>query len=304
MAELAPIALFVYNRPEHTRLTIDALLRNSLASQSELFVFSDAAKSSLHEPAVAEVREFIHRISGFKTVTIVERNENWGLAKSIIDGVTGLCNEYERVIVLEDDLVVSPHFLDFMNVSLLKYEAEERVMQIAGYMFPANLVMRTDALFLPFISSWGWATWKRAWVHFDASAANYALLKNDAQMIHRFNLNGNYNYFRMLASQQNGKTESWAIRWYLSVFFQDGLVLYPKRTLVENTGFDGSGENCIVSSISTERLDCEFKVEDLPENIRISEQFGRVMSVLPQPKPRFLSLISYMKRLIFGWLRH
>lgn len=293
MAELAPIALFVYNRLEHTRLTIDALLRNSQASQSELFVFSDAAKTSIHEPAVAQVREYIQTISGFKRVSIIERDENWGLAKSIIDGVTKLCNEYGRAIVLEDDLVVSPHFLDFMNTSLLKYADEDRVMQIAGYMFPVELNTSEQALFLPLTSSWGWATWQRAWQHFDEEGTGFLRLQNDASMRRAFDLEGKYSFYKMLRSQQQGDVDSWAIRWYLTVFIFKGLVLYPKKSLIENKGFDGTGVNCVASGFDETPVDKAFLVEVFPEQVKQSPLFGEIIAKLPKPK---LNIKAYFRR--------
>ena len=155
----APVALFVYNRPWHTRQTVAALLANPESAQTPLYIFSDAPKNAAASKVVAEVRSYIRKIDGFKSVAIIEREVNFGLARSIIDGVTQLCEEHGRVIVLEDDLIIFPHFLAYMNAGLERYEHEDRVMQIAGYMFPMKLELAEDALLLPFISSWGWATW-------------------------------------------------------------------------------------------------------------------------------------------------
>ncbi|MFL9710432.1 glycosyltransferase [Methylobacillus sp. Pita1] len=298
MADLSPIALFVYNRPKHTRETVEALLKNAEAENSDLLIFSDAAKHEGAHAAVNEVREYIRQIAGFKTVTIVEREKNWGLANSVIDGVTRLCNEHGSVIVLEDDLRVSPHFLAYMNAGLQRYQNNENVMQIAGYMFPAKLELEDDAFFLPFISSWGWATWSRAWDKFDPSASNFSLLKNDKKKIKEFNLGGKYDYFRMLKSQQDGKTNSWAIRWYLSVFYLKGLTLYPKKNLVENLGFDGTGENCIVSGIETSELDINFRVQNLPSSVAITSYLNDVLDVLPKPRPKIELIFSYLRRIL------
>ncbi len=241
MAQHAPIALFVYNRADHLAKTLAALKANVQASESELFIFSDAAKNDAAFAAVAEVRNTIHRITGFKAISIVERTQNWGLAKSIIEGVTQLVNQYGRVIVLEDDLVTSPYFLSYMNDALDRYENEEQVMQISGHMFPVQVRHDKDAFFLPFTTSWGWATWKRAWAEFDADATEYNLLKDDFNLRKQFDLEGTYPYFNMLEAHFEGKVDSWAIRWYLTVFFKRGLTLFPCQSLVSNTGFDGSG---------------------------------------------------------------
>ena len=165
----APIALFVYNRPAHTRQTVEALKKNALAKDSDLIIFSDAAKSESQAETVREVRQYIHQIDGFKSVTIVERDKNFGLARSIIDGVTSVVNERGRIIVLEDDLIVTPHFLDFMNRAV-RYAHEEKVMQISANMFPISsgdgyardIFLQNDNLLA--------ITWDRAWRKFEPDA--------------------------------------------------------------------------------------------------------------------------------------
>lgn len=295
----APIALFAYNRPVHTRQAVASLRSNPLAAQSELFIFADAPTTSRAEPAVQAVRDYLRTIDGFKAVHIVEQSENRGLAKSIIAGVSQLCRDHGRVIVMEDDLVTSPHFLEYMNAGLARYQHDEDVMQIAGYMFPVRLPLQEDALFLPFISSWGWATWERAWQHFDPLAQDYARLAADSGLRQRFDLNGRYKYFRMLQAQQQGRVDSWAIRWYLSVFMRAGKVLYPKTTLVRNLGFDGSGVNCAVSEFAQEDLQDDFRVTSWPESTGVSVHAPRVFA---QMTPK-VSLQSLRRRLSMLWAR-
>jgi GT2 family glycosyltransferase len=235
----APIALFVYNRPGHTRQTVEALLANTLADQTPLHVFSDAPKTEAASLAVAEVRTYIRSIAGFKTVTIIERETNFGLAGSIIDGVTRLCEDYGRVIVMEDDLITSPIFLSYMNEALTLYEKEDQVMQISGHIYPVpEFTQREEALFLPLVNSWGWGTWARAWKHFDSSAQGWDKIRSNSSLKNRFNLDGHHDYSTMLEQQMNGRVDSWAIRWYLSVFLRNGLVLFPSQSLVKNIGFD------------------------------------------------------------------
>jgi len=224
---------------------------NELAEQSDLIVYSDGPKNDKDNDSVKSVRHFINNINGFKSLTIIERNTNWGLAANIIDGVTEIVNKFDRVIVLEDDLVTSPVFLSFMNQALEHFSRNEKVLQISGYMFDVDIEEESDAIFLPFISSWGWATWKRAWDHFDPLMSGYEQLKKDRGLQHKFNLEGAYNYFSMLEAQRKGKVDSWAIRWYLSVFLVEGLILYPVRSLVKNCGFDGSGTHCKGGGLSS-----------------------------------------------------
>ncbi|MDR4464012.1 MAG: hypothetical protein MRJ66_07085 [Nitrospira sp.] len=302
----APLALFVYNRLNHTRRAVEALAANALASETPLHVFSDAPKNKAACRAVEEVRLYLQTIIGFQSVTIIERETNCGLAGSIIDGVTSLCDAFGRVIVLEDDLVTSPHFLSYMNDALTRYEHEEQVMQIGGYMFPVEVTLHEDALLLPFITSWGWATWSRAWRSFDAEASGYERLVEDRFLRDRFNLGGHYDYFKMLRAYREGTVDSWAIRWYLSVFMRGGLALFPKKTLVKNLGFDGSGVNCAVSKIDQSPLDMTFQVLSMPQQIKVSEAQASLLAHLPVPT---LSVAALTNRVLgrfkrFSLFRH
>lgn len=240
MSTFAPIALFAYRRPRHLRATLDALLSNPEAALSDLWIFSDAARDSSAASDVAQIRAMAAQVSGFKSMRVIERSENFGLARSIVDGVSQLCAEHGRAIVVEDDLTVSSGFLAFVNRALERYGDDERVMQVSGYQFPGRFDAQ-HAMFLPLISCWGWATWARAWRHYDPSAAGVERLRADPALRRRFDLEGAYDYSGMLESQLAGKLDSWGVRWLLSVFLHDGLVLYPPVTLVENIGVDGSG---------------------------------------------------------------
>lgn len=284
----APIALFVYNRPVHTRRTVKALLKNKLAGESDLFIFSDAPKTPEAAEAVREVREYIRTITGFRSVSIIERDKNFGLANSIIDGVTSVVNERGRIIVLEDDLVVTPHFLDFMNRALDKYENEQQVIQVSGYMFPVKVKIKEDALFLPLTTSWGWATWKRAWQLFDPDAKGYAQVKADLALRKRFNLDGAYDYFSMLEAQLAGRVDSWAVRWQLSAFLNNSLTIYPRQSLIVNAGFDGSGTHgTMVGLLSHSGAENSFSPKTFPSEIKPSDSWADVCRTL---KNRFSTL--------------
>ena len=250
-------------------------MKNELAVESDLFIFSDAPKTPEAAEAVREVRDYIRSITGFRAVKVVERERNWGLANSIIDGVTSVVNERGRIIVLEDDLIVTPHFLDFMNRALDKYENEQQVIQVSGYMFPVKLKIKEDALFLPLTNSWGWATWKRAWDLFDPDAKGYFQVKTDLSLRKRFNLDGAYDYFSMLEAQLAGRVDSWAVRWYLATFLLEGLTLYPRQSLVMNEGFDGSGTHGgQVGRASSTIYSSDFLCRAFPRNISISDRWG------------------------------
>lgn len=291
----APIALFVYKRPVHTARVLEALNRCRSAAESELFVFSDGPRRIEDEGLVRETRRIIQSSQWCGKVHLVESDKNRGLAASVIRGVTELVNKYGRVIVLEDDLVVAPNFLTYMNEALDKYASETRVLQISGHMFPVELDIREDTVFLPFITSWGWATWKRAWDLFDPAAAGYEALKTDRQLRKRFDLNDSYPYTRMMFDQMEGRIDSWAIRWYWSFFRAGGIALYPKCSLVINTGMDGSGTHCGEQGTALETGFSEFGTKSefvfpLEEicNQKVFAQLGKYF----KKKPGFLRLLK------------
>lgn len=274
----APILLFVYNRPEHVRRNIQALLKNELAAESELFIYSDAAKDENSQTAVEEVRDFIRSVQGFKKITITERTENWGLARSIIDGVTTQINRYGRVIVLEDDLVVTPHFLQFMNDALETYRDEERVGHIQACDFTHDPSL-PDTFLIKWTGSWGWGTWDRAWKHFNADGKALLTELESRKLTYTFDFNGKYGYTRMLRRQIEGKNNSWAIRWNASLFLKGILSLNVGKSLVQNEGFDGSGTNCgggglYASELYMERLPVK-KISPIEENIQARNAYVR-----------------------------
>lgn len=239
----APILLFTYNRPQHTEQVLLSLYRNEEAEESPLIIYSDAPRSEADRKSVDEVRRIIHDVQGFMSVEIIERTENWGLARNIIDGVTTQVERYGRVIVMEDDLVVAPHFLRFMNDALETYKNEPRVGHIQACDFTGDASL-PDTFLIKFTGSWGWGTWDRAWKHFNPDGR--ALLKElqERQLTRTFDFNGKYGFTRMLRRQVEGKNHSWAIRWNASLFLADILSLNVGRSLVSNMGFDGSGTNC------------------------------------------------------------
>ena len=241
MRELAPIVLFVYNRPKHTRRTLAALEKNALASDSLLYIISDGPKNAHAVESVNQVRAIIREPWEFKHITIIERAKNIGLADNIIDGVTRIVNQHGRIIVLEDDLETSPQALHYFNDALDCYADTERVMQISGYMYPVQYPRRLPkTFFFRVANSWGWATWKRAWDDFnpDIEALTAGFRRRD---IKRFSIDGTENFWKQVKAFKAGKINSWAIRWYLSVFNKNGLVLYPRHSMTQNIGTDGSG---------------------------------------------------------------
>ena len=239
-----PIALFAYNRPQHTDEALSALARCSRLDECELRIFCDGPKDPTQGEPAAATRAVAKRWAPTLNAQVVERAGNLGLARSVVSGVAELCQERGRAIVLEDDLIVSPDFLDYMLQALDRYEDAATVYQVSGYMFDVEHAPKPDAFLLPLTSTWGWATWGRAWRAFDWDAADAASRLADARTRRRFDFDGAYPYADMLEHRLAARNDSWGILWHYAVFKAGGLVLHPRRSLVWNAGVDGTGVHC------------------------------------------------------------
>ncbi|HYF67852.1 MAG TPA: hypothetical protein VD884_06945 [Ohtaekwangia sp.] len=258
---IAPVVLFVYKRLTQTQATVDALKKNILASDTDLYIYSDGPKTAADVEAITVLRTYLKSITGFKSITIRESGKNNGLATSIISGVSEIVNRYGRVIVLEDDIMTSVYFLKFMNDALNTYEDEEAVKSISGYMYPHQTQL-PDTFFFNVPLCWGWATWKRAWDQYNDSADFHITHLTKTNQWKAFNKFGGGYLERQLRKNATGKMNTWFIYWHASVFFHRGYCLYPGITLVENTGFDSSGEHgastgVYFSPVSTREIQVE-----------------------------------------------
>ena len=260
MAMLAPIALFVFNRPVHTRTTLDALRANHGAAQSDLIVFCDAERTGEDSENVSTVRSIVKQAAGFRSLEVVERSANLGLANSIIGGVSDVLRRYDRVIVMEDDLLTSQFFLQYMNEALDHYANDERVASIHGYTYPVGRAL-PETFFLRGADCWGWACWQRSWKLFEPDGRSLLAKLESRQLTRQFDLDGAYGFTQMLRDQIRGANNSWAVRWHASAFLAGKLTLYPGRSLVYNTGNDLSGSHGINTNI--------YDVELAKEPIRI-----------------------------------
>ncbi len=272
-SELAPIALFVYSRPHHARRSLQSLLSNPEAAISSITVYCDGPRSETEMELVEATRRAVRELAPSGT-RVVEREHNHGLANSIIAGVTELCAEHGRVIVVEDDLVLSRTALGFLNMALDRFADEERVMHISAYMFPVRQHLPA-AFFYREATCWGWATWDRAWQRFEPNPAVIQEYVTSRGLVSEFNVRDSMYFWEMLGQQSQRRIDSWAIRWYGSMFMHSGLALHPGQSLVRNEGFDGSGVHCVNTS--------EFEVElsevlpALPDEIVESEVAVRAM---------------------------
>jgi len=297
---LSPIALFVYNRPRHTKLAVEALLRNELAQESDLYVYLDGPKSTEDKAKGREIIKYVHSLEGFKSVTLIERTRNLGLARSIISGVTELISKYGRIIVLEDDMVSSPFFLRFMNDALEFYKDEDKVISIHGYTFPFGK-FPMETFFIKGADCWGWATWQRGWDLFEADGTkllNEIVRRKAVKAFDRYN-----DSVQMLKDQIAGRNDSWAIRWRASAFLQDKLTLYSNRSLIKNIGHDGSGVHCgATTGFDVELADLPVSVRAIP--IRENKPVLRALEKYFQrqnPKPSFMTRVwSKGKRILKG----
>lgn len=248
MKDLAPIVLFTYNRLDHTKKTIEALQGNIYAKESSLFIYSDAPKTEKDAVSVQIVRDYLQTVDGFRTVRIIMREENWGLARNIMDGVTQIVNEYGKIIVLEDDIVTSKYFLKYMNDALVLYKDLPQVMCISGYMYPIEKENLPETFFMHAGYCWGWATWRESWSFFkrDPKDLIQEFTKDD---IYHFNLEGAADFWQQVVDNALGKLYTWAVFWDAAIFQNQGLTLVPRDSLTLNVGMDGTGEHCGVTDL-------------------------------------------------------
>lgn len=277
MKKLAPIILFVYARPIHTKNTIESLAKNNLAKDSEIYIFSDNAKKEKDIINVNKVRDYINTIPNkkyFKKVTIIEAEQNKGLAKSVIEGVTRVINNYGKVIVVEDDLVVSRKFLEYMNNALEFYNSNDKIWSISGYNVPIKIPENYGYdVYLGYRGcSWGWATWKDRWNTVDWNVKDYKKVKHNYIKRRRLN-RGGPDMAQMLDAQMKGLIDSWAIRWCYEQSKQNKYTIYPVKSLVVNQGLDGSGTH----SGNDRSFDVELntKIPKLEENLIINKKISK-----------------------------
>lgn len=303
---LAPIILFVYNRPNHTRQVVESLLANPLAKDSNLYIYSDAPKDLSSQEKVTEVRNYIHSITGFKNITIIERERNFGLAENIIDGVSKIVNKYGKIIVLEDDIVVSPVFLEYINHALNHYEKENKVWSISAWNYPLDPnPIQEDTFFWRIPHCWGWGTWKDRWQYYrrDLQWVQDNFTKKD---IYEVSLHNTSDYWKHFVLNKRGKIKTWAIFWYLNAYKHHALTLMPKYSYVKQIGFDGSGIHCgedktMDGHFVWEKFPITYpkKIQEKQENLMAIQKFCK-----KNQKPFFQRIInkiynSFFKRNVF-----
>lgn len=301
---LAPICLFTYIRLAETRQTIEALQNNFLANESDLIIFSDGAKDKSSQDKIEKVREYIRTVSGFKSIQIIESSVNKGLANSIIAGVTQIIEKYGKVIVLEDDLITSRNFLDYMNQGLENYFSIPKIFSISGYSYPLDYSTDYiyDASFAYRAYSWGWGTWKDRWEKVDWSMSDYDNFRHSRKDQKLFNMGGS-DLTRMLRQQMDGKLDSWYIRWVYHQYKLDLYDVFPKISKVNNIGFTKTATHTVCSPLRyLTPLDSSLKrIFKFPKhtqiNKSISTQFRNKFSIYRRIKYKlfnYLNISSYL----------
>lgn len=303
-SKFSPIALFTYCRPWHTQKTVEALLANHESSETDLYIFSDAPKNEKAIEGVLNTRKYIHTITGFKNVHIIEREKNWGLANSLIDGISKIVNEYGKVIVVEDDIVASPFFLQYMNEGLELYKNDNKVASIHAYVYPTQKKL-PETFFIQGADCWGWATWKRAWDIFNSNTQELLDEIVQKKLQRKFDFDYTYPYVDMLKDQINGKVNSWAIRWYASAFLKDMYTLYPGQAMAKQIGMDGVGAT---HSGKTDIYNVELRMTPISlkqiHDIKNSpEGYEAFKSFFKKIQSKRMKII-YLLRLIKGMITH
>ncbi len=278
--------------------------KNLQAAESDLFIFSDGAKTDADKAAVEEVRQIAAKATGFRSVQVIAREQNMGLANSIIAGVTQLVNEYGSVIVFEDDLVSSRYTLQYFNDALARYAHEERVMHISAYMFPLQDEGLPETFFFRTAFSWGWATWASAWKNFEPDI-DKLMAAFDEEKINQFSIQGTMNFWKQMQDFKARKNNSWAIRWYASVFLNKGLTLNPSRSLIHNIGHDGTGVHSNIENMYGVQV-AQQPVKYYPEILQENKQaYEAIKYFLKNRKGSLLQRgLRFAKQLMIKSLPH
>lgn len=292
---LAPICLFTYNRLKETQLTVEALQCNNLAPLSELYIFSDGPKEERDALKVDRVRNYIKSITGFKIVQIIESQTNNGLANSIINGVTRIINQYEKVIVLEDDLMTSKNFLDFMNQAIDYYTNNEKIFSISGYSMnlPSLKIMDKDIYYGYRASSWGWGTWKNRWETIDWEVRDYSsFIWNPIKQLKFMRAGSDMPY--MLWKQMNGKIDSWAIRWCYDQFKKELFTVFPTKSKLVNIGIGAEATHTKKTNRFHTNLDKSNKTtftfnQTIYSDINLEKEFRNSFSIKNRLKEMFIT---------------
>ena len=280
MKDLSPLLLFLYKRVEYIDAIISSLLSSPLSKKTDLFIFVDGPKCENDILLISSVCNFINNISGFKSITINHSEINKGLAESIISGVGSVIPKYKKVIVLEDDLIPSSNFLEYMNSALIFYKSNQDIYSISAFdLVGNNSALHKDAYFLQRSWPWGWATWFDRWEQVDWDLDDYHIFLNNKNLHRKFNYFGS-DLAQMLIRQISGELDSWSIRWTYHIYKKNGFVVYPKISKINNMGWDEYATNTVGLDRRYKRIiDMSFKTNfSFEENIIVDKTDAIMLS--------------------------
>jgi glycosyltransferase involved in cell wall biosynthesis len=243
---LAPIAIFGYNRPNHLKRCLESLQNNKEAISSDVYIFLDGPKSNSEVSRVEATRAVAKLPYRFGKIIITEQEENLGLGKSILSGIDTVLAENPKIIVLEDDLEVTSHFLKYMNQGLAIYESEKKVASIHGYNYQFTNAI-DEPYFIRGADCLGWATWADRWRLFNKNSQDLYQTLLSENLLSDFDLDGAFAYSKSLNDEAKNGFHSWAIHWHATAFVNNLLTLYPGKSLVKYNGADGSGTHFAIN---------------------------------------------------------
>jgi hypothetical protein len=280
----SPIIIFVYNRLHHLDRLFNSLQRNDLFKKSKVLIFSDGPKNQIDKDKIDNVRKLLKKILIPKNSEIIENDVNLGLSRNVIGGLNKTFQIYDRAIILEDDLELSPFFLNYMNDALNLYATSENVASISGYMYPIEpKKFSNNYFFLKLIESWGWGTWKRAWNIFENDSLQLKKKIDEKQLTNEFNFESGISYYKMLTDNINGLNDSWAVRWYASIFLKNMNTLFPSKSFVKNIGVDNSGVHCSYTTVYDTLVNFDYKkleknhsLESLSDRLVVQSFFRKI----------------------------
>lgn len=297
---LAPVCLFVWKRYDHLVRTLSALKSNYLARETELYVCSNAAISEEEKDSVEKIRSYVSAFEGMKKTTLICNEINKGISENLIKNVTKILKIYGKIIVLEDDMITSPNFLDFMNQALNFYQGFDNIQQIAGYCIPFDIKSTYDTYFIPRSCSWSWATWKDKWDRINWTPDKSQLLSVDWK---RFCSAGE-DMKVMLKALANGTLNTWDITSDYSIYMNHMLTVFPTKSFIFNIGMDGTGEHCP----KTDRYNSELVQPDKREfvfdkEVAVNPKILRLYSKFYKLswKSKIYNILSPIKPLVAVW---
>lgn len=242
---LAPVIVFAYNRQKHIERTLEELSKNRLAQETNVYVFVDGPKKDIDIEKVKAVQKTVTEFGRkklFKTVTVEFSEKNKGLANSIIGGVTKVIQKEKKVIVLEDDLLTAPDFLEYMNQGLDYYEKDCNVGAISAVSPALRKKIRIENGIYKSRTgnSCGWGTWEHIWKDVDWEVTDYNDFIGDVNKQKMFN-QIQYGIADILKRKMDGEISSWAVCWDYYFWKKSLWTIYPIKSHISNIGFDGDG---------------------------------------------------------------